>query len=391
VTGSAGELAQVLREADGAAVDALPAVVTSALASAGVRGAVIYLLDYDETLLLPAPGSASVVAPAVPRAVDGSMAGRACTRQEMVESEDGGIHRVWVPISQRADCLGVLQLELARVDDDLRRLCADVGVLLGHLLVTAHQYTDVYELLSRRRDMNLAAEMHHEIQPAMSYAGPQVRIAGGIEPAYEVGGDVFDYNLNGDVADFALLDAMGHGLEAALLSFQGVAAYRYGRRRHQSLAEVARTLEETFVRQFGGDRFVTGLLCRLDRRTGAFSCVNAAHQPPLLMRAASIVGELATVPTCPLGLELVCDVEVHETTIEPGDSVVLYSDGVVEARSPSGEDFEFGRLQTFLEHEATQKAPAPTAIRHILDEIKQHSAGPLHDDATLVQFDYLRH
>ena len=390
MTGSTGALGQVLREADGAAVDALSAVVSRALASVGVRGSVIYLLDYDEILLLPAPGSVAVGGPPKPQAVDSSMAGRSCSRQEMVETTASGIHRVWVPITQRADCLGVLELELLHVDDDLRRLCAEVGVLLGHLLVTAHEYTDVYELLTRRRDMNLAAEMHWEIQPAMSYEGPQIRIAGGIEPAYEVGGDAFDYNLNGDVLDFALLDAMGHGLQAALLSFQAVAAYRYGRRRHQSLAEVAKTLEDTFVRQFGGDTFVTGLLCRLDRRTGAFSCVNAGHQPPLLMRAATIAGELATAPTCPLGLDLVCDVDVYETTIAPGDSVVLYSDGVVEARSPEGEDFEFERLRAFLEQEASEKASPPTAIRHILEEIKEHSAGPLRDDATLVRFDYLK-
>jgi serine phosphatase RsbU (regulator of sigma subunit) len=389
VTGRAGALEQVLREADGAAVDALPSVVSRALSNFGVRAAVVYLLDYDVSFLLPAPGSVSVLAPPKPQSVEDSLAGHSCTNQELVETIVDGVHRVWVPISQRYDCLGVLELELEGIDDDLRRLCSDVGVLLGHLLATAREYTDVYELLSRRRAMNLAAEMHWAIQPAMSYAGPRVRIGGGIEPAYEVGGDAFDYNVNGDIVDFALLDAMGHGLEAALLSFQAIAAYRYGRRRRQSLAEVATTLEETFVQQFGGDRFVTGVLCRLNIRTGELSWVNAAHQPPLLMRAATIAGELAGSPACPLGLDLGGDIEVHSATIEPGDSIVLYSDGVVEARAPSGEDFEFDRLRTFLEHEAAQKAPPSTAIRHILEEIKAHSSGPLHDDATLVQFDYV--
>jgi serine phosphatase RsbU (regulator of sigma subunit) len=391
VTGKAGALEQVLREADAAAVDALPTVVSRALANVGVRAAVVYLLDYDVSLLLPAPGSLSLMASPEPQPLEDSLAGRACTHQELVETIEDGVHTVWVPISQRFDCLGVLQLELDRLDDDLRGLCCDVGILLGHLLSTAHEYTDVYELLSRRRDMNLAAEMHWEVQPAMSYAGPRVRIAGGIEPAYEVGGDTFDYNINGDIVDFALLDAMGHGLEAALLSFQAVAAYRYGRRRRQSLAEIAATLEDTFVRQFGGDRFVTGILCRLDLRTGALGWVNAAHQPPLLLRDGRLLGELGGSPACPLGLALESDLEVHEATIEPGDSIVLYSDGVVEARSPSGDDFELDRLRTFLEHEAAQKAPPSTAVRHILEEIKAHSSGPLHDDATLVQFDYVKH
>jgi serine/threonine protein phosphatase PrpC len=382
-------LCEFLREADRSSADALPSVVVDALRGIGVRGAVLYLIDYEQTMLLPAPGSPASLGAPEPQHVNGTPAGAACTHQEPVEQAVGDAYKLWVPVSQRADCLGVLELEVGPIDDHVRRLCMDVGVLLGHLLVTARQYTDVYELLTRRRQMNLPAEMHWETQPAMNYAGPSIHIAGGIEPSYEVGGDAYDYNINNNVIDFALLDAMGHGLEAALLSFQAVSAYRYGRRRLQTLEEVANTVETTFVRQFGDQRFVTGLLCRLDAGSGTLCWVNAGHLPPLLLRKGKVVSELTTDPHCPLGIGLNDRIEVHEISLDPGDSVVLYSDGVIEARSPDGVDFELDRLEAVIEREDLQQAPPPTLVRNVIEEVKSHCRGPLRDDATVVLVDYL--
>jgi serine phosphatase RsbU (regulator of sigma subunit) len=270
------------------------------------------------------------------------------------------------------------------MDDDIRRICLDVGVLLGHLVVTAHQYTDVYELLSRRRTMNLAAEMHWEIQPAMCYVGPNVAIAGEIEPAYEVGGDAFDYSVNRGIVSFALIDAMGHGLEAALLSTQAIEAYRYARRRQQSIVEAARTLERTFLEQFDGEKFVTGVLCKLDSHSGTFSWLNAGHRVPLLMRDGAIVEELETPPRCPLGLDIADEFQVHEMSLKPGDGVLLYSDGVVEARSPAGEDFDTERLYKAIQNAAGKNETEIAMVRDVIHDVKVHSSGPLRDDATLV-------
>jgi serine phosphatase RsbU (regulator of sigma subunit) len=377
-------LSNLVREANNGPADGLSSAVRSALADIGVSGAAIYLLDYDHKWLQPAPGSVTARSTPEPLPTDGTAAGEACSEQRLVESIDEGGFRLWVPVSERADCLGVLELEIDHIDDDIRRICVDVGVLLGHLVVTAHQYTDVYELLSRRRTMNLAAEMHWEIQPAMSYVGPHVAIAGEIEPAYEVGGDAFDYSLNRGILSFALLDAMGHGLEAALLSTQAVEAYRYARRRLEPIVDAARTLEQTFVEQFDGDKFVTGVLCQLDCDTGMFSWLNAGHRSPLLMRDGTIVEELETPARCPLGLDIADEFEVHEMSLKPGDSVLLYSDGVVEARSPAGEDFDSERLHKAIEGAAGANETQIAMVRQVIHEVKVHSSGPLRDDATLV-------
>jgi serine phosphatase RsbU (regulator of sigma subunit) len=381
-------LREVLNEADTASADALPAVVHNALTRAGVRGVAIYLLDYGRTHLQPVPGCVPPSGAYLPHSVDEGEVGRTYRERRSTETSDQGSHRIRVPISERAECLGVLELELDEIDDAVRELSEDVGVLLGHLLVTAHRYTDVYDLLRRRQTLNLASEMHWEIQPALSYVGPSISIAGGIEPAYEIGGDVFDYSINEGVLDFAILDAMGHGLEAALLSTQAIEAYRYGRRRGQSLLEIVDTLEYAFVEQFDASRFVTGLLCRLDCHTGAFSWVNAAHLPPLLMRAGRIVGELESPPRCPLGLGISDRAQERAISLQPGDGVVLYSDGVVEARSENGEDFALDRLCDLIERGANEGHQVDAVLRMVLDEVTAHSAGPLRDDASLVMLGF---
>lgn len=381
-------LREVLKEADTSPADGLPTVVYNALARAGVRGVGIYLLDYGRTHLQPVPGCVPPSGAYAPHPVDDTEVGRVYRERRPVETSEDGTYRLRVPISERSECLGVLELELDQIDDSVRQLSEDVGVLLGHLFVTAHRYTDVYQLLRRRQTLNLAAEMHWEIQPAMSYVGPSISIAGDIEPAYEIGGDSFDYSINQGVLDFAILDAMGHGLEAALLSTQAVEAYRYGRRRGQSLVEIVDTLEYAFVEQFDASRFITGLVCRLDCGTGAFRWVNAAHLPPLLMRGGKVVEELKSGPRCPLGLGLSDDIEERAMTLEPGDGVVLYSDGVVDARSEQGEDFELDRLCHFIEREGREHEQVDAAVRNVLDEVRRHSAGPLRDDATLVMVNF---
>ena len=377
-------LREVLKEADTSSADALPTVVYNALSRVGVKGVGIYLLDYGRTHLQPVPGCVPPAGAYAPHPVEDSDVGRALRERRLVETSQDGTRRLRVPISERAEALGVLELEVDVVDDTIRELCEDVGVLIGHLLVTSHRYTDVYNLLRRRQTLNLAAEMHWEIQPAMSYIGPSISIAGDIEPAYEVGGDAFDYSLNEGTLDFAILDAMGDGLEAALLSTQAVEAYRFARRRKQSLPEIVDTLEYAFVEQFDATRFVTGLFCRLDCATGSFRWANAAHLPPLLLRAGRVAGELRSSPRSPLGLGFTDRVEEVEVVLERGDGVVLYSDGVVDARSENGEDFELERLCRLIEHEIAEERQVDAVVRDVLDEVARHSAGPLRDDATLV-------
>lgn len=380
-------LGELLRLADSSAADKLIDALKDTLCLSGVRSVVLYLSDYDGATLRPTPGSQRSNEPAGMLKVDETSAGTCLKERRLVQEEDG-TPCLWAPVIERADAIGVLGLEVDELTEDVGQMALDAGIMVGHLLVTARKYTDVYELLRRKRDMNLAAEMHWDILPATRYVGPSVAVCGDLEPAYEVGGDAFDYCINDHTLYVAILDAMGHGLEAALLSTQAVAAYRYARRRQETLAETAATIEDALFRQFGGDKFVSGLLIQLDLRNGSLTWIASGHVVPLLVRGGE-VHQLSDAPIlCPMGLDLLGQIEGSETSLMVGDRVILYSDGVIEARAPDGEYLELDTLIDLIEA-ADHDERIDTLVHGLIQKVITHSAGPLRDDATILGLEYL--
>ena len=378
-------LGDLVQRVDRAPVDEVPSVIHEALKPAGVRHAVLYLADLQETCLRPAPGS-TVADGSGPASQDLDGLAGTCFREARVV-DDPGSGRVWAPVAERADVIGVLELAFeGELDANAGKLCEDAGVVLAHCLVTARKYTDVYELLRRRRDMNLAAEMHWEILPPTCYVGPSVAVAGDLEPAYEVGGDAFDYCVNAGRLDFTIMDAMGHGLRAALLSMQAVSAYRFARRRGRSVEEICTTVDKTLRRQFGGRRFVTALFCRLDLRSGKLSWVNAGHVSPLLLREGKVEELDQAAPVCPVGIELLDTVKASEVTLVPGDRLLLYSDGVVEARSPDGHQLDLTSVVRLVESQ--HDLPIEETCHRLIAEVLRHCSAPLRDDASVLMVEY---
>lgn len=382
-------MCELLRAADSRPVDTLPRVLEEVLARLGARRVVLYLSDYDETLLRPVPGSKSLQGGAKTLDIDSSGPGRAYLARRLVEEQSAGITTLWVPVQERAEPFGVLELAVAHPDDDLRTTASEIGTLVGHLLVTARKYTDVYELLRRRREMNLAAEMHWDVLPARRYIGPTLSICADLEPAYEVGGDAFDYSLNHRALDVAILDAMGHGLEAALLGTQAVSAYRYGRRRQLPVEQIVRIVDDALIEQFRGERFVTGVFGRLDTASGWFRWVNAGHAAPVLLRGGRVHDVLESEVSCPLGLELLGDAPASDYRVLEGDCLFFYSDGVVEAKDKEGNHFTQDRLVTSVEEHILSGEPVGTLVHRVIADVMRHSAGPLQDDATVLVVELL--
>jgi hypothetical protein len=96
--------------------------------------------------------------------------------------------------------------------------------------LTKDAYSDVLSRLHRRKTLSLSAEMQWELLPPLSFGTDRVVVTGGLEPAYDVGGDSFDYALNGTAMDLAVIDSVGHGLPAAVLASVAISAYRHARR-----------------------------------------------------------------------------------------------------------------------------------------------------------------
>jgi len=209
-----------------------------------------------------------------------------------------------------------------------------------------------------------------------------------LEPAYEVGGDLVDYSLGSDVAHLAIFDAMGHGLGASVLSAVAVGAYRNARRRLAGLEEMVQAIEDGLVAQFAHARLVTAIVARFELASGRFEWINLGHPAPLLLRDGRIVKTLDAPPDAPLGYGLNPALHVHEETLQPGDRLVAYTDGVVEARGPDGEQFGVERLGQFVVRAASAGEPPPETMRRLSQAVLAHQHGNLQDDATQVMLEW---
>jgi serine phosphatase RsbU (regulator of sigma subunit) len=365
--------------------DALASEVATRAAREGLGDVCIYLIDYEQARLVPLDGAGS---PAGPVPIDGTLMGRAFVTETVVTSTANGGQRLWVPILDGGDRLGVLGVTVAENDAGKRHGCETLASLVALLLVSKRAYTDVYEMQRRSREFDLAAELQLQLLPPLTFIHPMLGIAGVLENAYETGGDAFDYAVDGNRAYFAVFDAMGHGLSASLLAASVVGAYRNCRRRRHDLAQTFAVLESVVAAQpVRGEQFVTTQLGELDIDTGAFSWINGGHPLPLVVRDGRSVGRLECKPTLPLGLDGSL-AEIATDRLGPGDRLLFFSDGVVEAKAGDGEPFGEERLMDLLGRVSLAGLRPAETMRRLLHAVLAHQGASLVDDASMVLIEW---
>ncbi len=383
-------LARLLREAQENSPEDVVANLVSGARELGGTDLVLYLIDYEQQVLQPTPDRLEHGEVVQPASVLGTMAGRCFSTQTLLEAPGEDDVQVWVPVTERAERLGVLAMTVPSLDDNGRGYAEELGLLAAMLVMAASPYTDRYHLQRRRTDLNLAAEMQWSLLPPLTFACAGTTVAGLLEPAYEVGGDCFDYAINGDTLSLAVFDAMGHGLPSSVISSLAVGAYRHSRRTRVPLADLFATMDQA-VAGLMGDTFVTALAAELDVRTGRLSWTSAGHPSPVVIRSGRVLPEPEQVSSLPLGLGLVAREEMTqpaELSLEPGDRVLLYTDGVVEARSPEGEEFGLERLMDLFVRESASGLLASEVLRRLVHSCLEFQGGRLRDDATLLLLEW---
>jgi sigma-B regulation protein RsbU (phosphoserine phosphatase) len=237
------------------------------------------------------------------------------------------------------------------------------------------------------REMHVAAEIQRRILPKGALQVPGFQLAGWNRPAREVGGDYFDmFPTHGGRVGLVVGDVSGKGIPAALMVFTLHSALRLLLDQTEFGPPLLERLNRHILESSTPNKFITMLIAEMNPRTSNLRFINAGHNSGFLVRAnRGETGRVDELPSSgvPLGLLPNGRYQMRETTLDPGDLLCIYSDGITEAESPSEEEFGNDRLTDLLRRH--REAPLADVLEAIRREVGEHTQGrPQGDDQTVV-------
>ncbi|MFF8867990.1 PP2C family protein-serine/threonine phosphatase [Streptomyces sp. NPDC015139] len=383
MAGDAGlGLDEVLRAAEDAApvesVDVVARNLEKRFSAAEVSFLFVDMLGH-EAVRLPRAGTAAQARGEAERiALAGSVYDRVLRSQRLHQEDVEGGCRLVAPVTNRGDCIGVLELIVPYADDAVHEAVGRAAHALAYIVVTDRRFTDLYHWGRRTTTMSLAAEIQHQLLPSASCCeAAHFTLAGGLAPADDIGGDTYDYALDQDTLHLSITDAMGHDTASALLATLTVNALRGARRAGHSILDQAYTAHRALSRHARG--MTTGQLLRVQLDTGACELVNAGHPWPLRLREGR-VEELPLKVNLPFGVPAPVRYEVQRLRLEPDDRLVLLTDGMRERRAAAVD-------LPSLVRDSRDEHPREV-VRALTAAVLDACGGSLADDATTLVLDW---
>ncbi|MEU9382866.1 PP2C family protein-serine/threonine phosphatase [Streptomyces sp. NPDC048279] len=372
-------------------LDVLPEKAGEHARAAGFTDLLIYVADLERRglHLLPGEKGASPGAAEVIR-IEGTTPGRAYQYGRLAScavNEAAGVEW-WLPIVDGTERLGVLRVRSAYDDARAREDADRLAAILALLIVAKQTSSDTLARLMRTEPLSIAAEMAWNLMPPSTYADGRVVVSASLQPAYRISGDVYEYALDGPLVHLTIFDAMGHDNAAGLCGALALGACRQARRRGAELAAKGEAVEAALIEQYGHRRYVTGVLATLDTRTGVLSWVNRGHHPPVVIRG-NRSSHLQCPPAHPMGTELGLPSMVCSEQLQPGDRIILYTDGITEARGADDREFGVERFADFLVRHDADGLPVPETLRRLMRAVLDYHGGHLQDDATVLMCEWL--
>ena len=270
-----------------------------------------------------------------------------------------------------------LGFEFLVITKQLEFIVAFSSLLLLLLLVLGDHVT-------MKRDIEIAREIQRWLVPRVAPQIPGVDLAFAMRPANMIGGDYYDAfrRMEDGPLLLAVADVSGKSVPAAMLMANFQATLRALAGSSSSLSQLVTDLNRlVYANNMSGRRFTTAFLAELDPGTGKLSYLCAGHNPPILLRENGQIDRLHS-DSMPLGVELTEKYAAGETIMQPNDTLVIYTDGITEARSVRGEQFGESRLLAALNSRVFEDRSAATlaTILKRLDDFTGHA--DQHDDIT---------
>jgi serine phosphatase RsbU (regulator of sigma subunit) len=315
--------------------------------------------------------------------LDGTPYQRAVVSQSVQILSEDGRYRVFAPVTDRGDALGVLELVVGlRPDAEFEERVASAAHALAYVVIANRRHTDLFESVQRSAPFSLAAEIQRRLLPsAFTCEAAQFTLAGWLEPASHVGGDTFDYSVDRDILHVSMTDAMGQNVRAAQLATVTLGSLRNSRRAKMSLAEQASKANDAMICHAQEHEFVTGLLLRVELRTGRATAVNAGHPWPYLMRDGHVEC-LELEADVPFGMLADSHYSAQDLRLQPGDRLVVVTDGFLERNASEAEfDVATAVMETASLH--------PRDVVHAFKAAVLAATGAaLNDDAAILCVDW---
>jgi phosphoserine phosphatase RsbU/P len=287
---------------------------------------------------------------------------------------------------QYTQTIGVLYVDSQQIGAGLSNTHMDALETLASeaamAIYNARLYKDSQEKRRIEEQLIIAREMQQALLPPPNKELPYVRACSQNLPCHEVGGDYFDYfDLEEGRFCFAIGDVAGKGISAALLASVVQGIFSTQTFLDSPLTTVVSNLNRNLAKRGTGNRFVTSFFGILDTQ-GNCTYVNAGHNPPILVRRDGAMQEL-TAGGMVLGLFAEAQYDCERVTLNPGDHLVLFTDGVSEALNTAGEEFGEERIRTLLK--ANAGTSTPDILARLRDTVLSFSANaPQHDDITIM-------
>jgi serine phosphatase RsbU (regulator of sigma subunit) len=310
-----------------------------------------------------------------------SAAGQTLRTQSSAVDVQGQVVRVHVPVTVRGEAVGVLEVCLRDKpsDDELRHL-GELAHAFGYLVAGTRRHTDLFEWGQRSRDLNVAAEIQRRLLPAFTCESWPITLAGWVEPAFEAGGDTFDYTVDDASTTITLTDAMGHGIAAALVATLTLGVLRNQRRKSASMADQVAAANKVLYERSRDDEYVTGVFVEVPSHGGPATVVSAGHPEPWRVRDGR-AERLAVAQAIPMGMFADSAYEARALDLRPLDRLVLVSDGVVDTLESST------TTMTELLSEGADLHPREV-VQLLTSTVVSMQRGTPRDDATAVCIDW---
>ncbi len=292
-----------------------------------------------------------------------------------------------VPLWNNSEIIGIIYSDRIAIveqftDEDLKLLTL-LSNLAAVKIENAKLIEQSIEKEKMEKELALAAKIQEDFLPKESPKLKSFEIAGSNVPCYQVGGDYYDFiPIDDNRLGIVIADVSGKGVSASLLMASLRAALQSELFPKYKIEEMAAKLNDFVHRSSSPNSFITFFFCELDKKKGELSYINAGHNPPIVIDMKGKVYRMESCGLC-LGMFPSVDYGVQKLTLNPGDTAVLFTDGITESRNKDNKEFNEDRLIKLLQKNT--KLSAQKLMEKVNQEVEKFTTGAERmDDMTLV-------